>query len=396
MTVYRRSTTAAAAAGRRRRRALALLALAAALTGSGALAPLPAGAASPTTWYVSAKAGVEPVCSAASAKKPFETIAGALACAGTGDTIKVGAGTFAAGFAIAVGVTIDGDGANKTTLSNTGGLGDAALTVLPSLDTTIENITISGAGGGTSGIVQKGGSLTLDGVALKNIDGSEGAPVTLASSAGGSLTVHDSTVSGGFGSYAGGIYVDGSSGAPPSVAITDSTITGNLGIVGGILLKGADLTLRDDTISANTGGGLRIERESTATVTDSIIAANTSTDGEFADCEAVPVTKIVDGGHNLIGVAAAGSSSCGFVNGVNGDLVGTPSTPLAPDLKALANNGGGTETLGLEPDSPAISAGNPADCQAEPVNDLDQRGDPRDANTRNSCDIGAYDTGGKD
>jgi hypothetical protein len=105
--------------------------------------------------------------------------------------------------------------------------------------------------------------------------------------------------------------------------------------------------------------------------------------------------KVIDGGHNLIGIATTELGSCGFVNGVNGDLTGTPTTPLNPDLAALANNGGSTETLALEPDSPAISAGNPADCQAEPVNDLDQRGDPRNANTRNTCDIGAYDTAGK-
>jgi hypothetical protein len=380
----------------RLRRALSLLAVVAALTGTGALAPSPANAGSPTTWYVSAKAKVEPVCSVASAKKPFETIAGALACAGTGDTIKVGAGTFASGFTVAVGVTIEGDGASKTTLANTAGLSNAALIVLPGLNSTFENITISGSGGGTSGILQKGGSLTLDGVALKNINGAEGAPVTLASSAGGSLTVHDSTISGGFGNYAGAIYADGSSvAALPSVTITNSTITGNLGVGGAVLLGDADLTLRDTTVSANTGGGLHLEHQSTATVADSIIATNTSGNSEFADCEAPTGTKVVDGGHNLIGVAATGTGSCGFVNGVNSDIAGTSSTPLDPDLSALANKGGETETLALEPDSPAISAGNPVDCQAEPVNDLDQRGDPRNANTRNSCDIGAYDTGGK-
>jgi hypothetical protein len=225
--------------------------------------------------------------------------------------------------------------------------------------------------------------------------------VTIAPSAGGgSLTVHDSTLSGGFGSLAGGIYADGNStAATVSVTITNTTITGNLGTAGAILLKHANLTLRDDTIYRNTGqglnGGLHVEAESTATVTDSLIAANAGADGQFADCQTTLMGKVIDGGHNLIGIATTELGSCGFVNGVNGDLTGTPTTPLNPDLAALANNGGSTETLALEPDSPAISAGNPADCQAEPVNDLDQRGDPRNANTRNTCDIGAYDTAGK-
>ncbi|MHB1777924.1 MAG: Ig-like domain repeat protein, partial [Acidimicrobiales bacterium] len=43
----------------------------------------------------------------------------------------------------------------------------------------------------------------------------------------------------------------------------------------------------------------------------------------------------------------------------------------------------------------AIGAGNPTDCAAAPVNGLDQRGDPRNAATRGTCDIGAYDTGGR-
>jgi hypothetical protein len=402
MTVQPRSTPVAAAASTRSRRSLSLLAAAAALTAAAALAPAHASAASSTTWYVSTGAKVEPACAVASAKKPFETIAGALACAGTGDTIKVGAGTFAAGFTVPVGVTIDGAGANKTTLADTKGVEDAVLRVLPGLNTTIENIAIIGSEKDTTGILQEGGSLTLDAVALKKVNGGEGAPVTVAPSAGGgSLTVHDSTLSGGFGSLAGGVYAAGSSAAAPvSVTITNSTITGNLGDAGAILLRHANLTLRDDTIAANTGeglsGGLRVEAESTATITDSLIAANSGAEGEFADCQTTVMAKVIDGGHNLIGIGTTALGGCGFVDGVNGDLTGTPTTPLDPDLAALANNGGGTETLALEPDSPAISAGNPADCQAEPVGDLDQRGRSRNAITRNTCDIGAYDTAGRD
>jgi hypothetical protein len=35
-----------------------------------------------------------------------------------------------------------------------------------------------------------------------------------------------------------------------------------------------------------------------------------------------------------------------------------------------------------------------ADCEAAPVGDTDQRGDTRDAPSRDACDIGACDTGG--
>ena len=59
-----------------------------------------------------------------------------------------------------------------------------------------------------------------------------------------------------------------------------------------------------------------------------------------------------------------------------------------PGLGTLANNGGPTQTMALNIGSIAINAG--ADCSAEPVNGLDQRGYLRDA----SCDIGSYEYGG--
>ena len=43
----------------------------------------------------------------------------------------------------------------------------------------------------------------------------------------------------------------------------------------------------------------------------------------------------------------------------------------------------------LLPGSPAIDAGDPATCAAEPVNNIDQRGIPRPQGA--GCDIGAYE-----
>ncbi len=386
------------------------LSIATAMLVAGALAPLAAAASTPATLYVSAKAKLEPACSVASAKKPFQTIAGALACAATGDTIKVGAGTFAGGFTIPVGVVIDGDGANRTTIASPTSLSSPLVSVAPGLNTTIENIAVNGSEeadgkNNNGGILDSGGSLTLSQVAISRIAGTgEGAdaPVTVAPHSGtATLTVLDSTISNGFGTWGGAIYAYGSSPQTPvDVTLANSTISGNVGDAGGVLLRDADLTARDDTIAANIGGeagGLEVEIGSTATLTDSLIAGNKSSGDE---CEALGVdneggAKVIDGGHNLIGIAGP-SDGCGFTNGLNGDLTGTRTNPLNAYLAPLAANGGPTETQALEPKSPAISAGNPADCQAEPINDLDQRGNPRNANTRNTCDIGAYDTAGKD
>jgi hypothetical protein len=64
----------------------------------------------------------------------------------------------------------------------------------------------------------------------------------------------------------------------------------------------------------------------------------------------------------------------------------------------LANNGGNSQTHALLDGSPAIDAGDNAACAAPPVNNVDQRGQPRhialaDGNGDGTitCDIGAFE-----
>jgi hypothetical protein len=80
--------------------------------------------------------------------------------------------------------------------------------------------------------------------------------------------------------------------------------------------------------------------------------------------------------NNLIEDAA---NACGLTDGVDGNIIG--SDPL---LEPLADNGGSTQTMALDADSPAIDAGTNTGCPA-----TDQRGVARPQ--ENSCDIGAYE-----
>jgi len=70
---------------------------------------------------------------------------------------------------------------------------------------------------------------------------------------------------------------------------------------------------------------------------------------------------------------------------------------IDPKLGPLAPNGGPTQTMALQPGSPAIGAGDAATCESlvgpTGVTDTDQRGQPRNAAARGACDLGAYDTG---
>ena len=84
-------------------------------------------------------------------------------------------------------------------------------------------------------------------------------------------------------------------------------------------------------------------------VKNTIIALNSATNdpdvfGSFAS-----------GGYNLIGDGTGGT---GFT--AVGDQVGTAAAPIDPLLNPLADNGGSTQTLALQPGSPAINGGDPA------------------------------------
>jgi hypothetical protein len=102
--------------------------------------------------------------------------------------------------------------------------------------------------------------------------------------------------------------------------------------------------------SAAWGGG-GLYNGGTLTVTNSIVANNTS-----SNCYAF---YTIGESNNL---ANDGSCGTGFTN----------SSAIV--LSALGNYGGPTPMLALLPGSAAIDAGNDASCTAAPVNNLDQRG----------------------
>ena len=80
-------------------------------------------------------------------------------------------------------------------------------------------------------------------------------------------------------------------------------------------------------------------------------------------------------GHNLIGR----TQGCAF-HQVSSDKLNTSAK-----LAALHDNGGPTQTMALQPGSPAIDAILKSACPL----DVDQRGVPRPQGPR--CDIGAYE-----
>lgn len=178
-----------------------------------------------------------------------------------------------------------------------------------------------------------------------------------------------------------------------TVDISNSTIAENRGRSNGGIENAGTVNVANSTIANNTGGlaagGIINSADGKATVTSSILTNNTGS-ANIGDVSGAG--EYISGGNNLI---SNGDDATGFVNGVNGDLVGSngndpfnPQTELLidPQLGELQNNGGLTETLALREESPAIDAGSNPNNLA-----TDQRGEGFERTVGQGTDIGAYE-----
>ena len=206
----------------------------------------------------------------------------------------------------------------------------------------------------------------------------------------GSTEVSNSTFIGNTAGNNGGGIFNGKLAINPSgiyngiVTVSNTTISGNsAGNNGGGISNSKTLTLVFSTLKLNqalSGGGVFLDDSTSATVRNTIIAANlNSTDGVNPDVSGT----FNSNGYNLIGDS---TGSTGFDEAI-GDIVGTSDNPMDPRLAPLNFNGGPTQNFALLPDSPAIDAGDPTVLDTDPT--TDQRGFPRVSGGR--ADIGAFE-----
>lgn len=183
----------------------------------------------------------------------------------------------------------------------------------------------------------------------------------------------------------GGIHNVNDTGQVGLLYVTNSTISGNeAGQGGGVHNEGSGTTavIRSSTIVANSStagsGGNIFNSIGTVSLGSTIIALATA----GSDCDG---SGIVSAGANL-----DSDSSCRLGAG---DLPGVSDPLISP----LHDNGGPTLTHGLHVGSPAVDAVPSAVCTAVPVNNVDQRGQPRnidglgDGDSGTECDIGALE-----
>jgi CSLREA domain-containing protein len=196
----------------------------------------------------------------------------------------------------------------------------------------------------------------------------------------GTANIRRSTISqnSSFGA-GGGISASGEEG---DLTLVNSTVANNQSDQdGGGISNEATAHLKSVTVARNEGNGAnqpfirgggistRVEGPPFLHITNSIVALNTIGNGQDPDCYG----DFASGGYNLVGNITAGCT--GF------DGPGDTEDPN-PGLLQLADNGGPTQTIGLQSSSPAIDSANPVNFPA-----TDQRGVARGG----PPDIGAYE-----
>jgi predicted outer membrane repeat protein len=184
---------------------------------------------------------------------------------------------------------------------------------------------------------------------------------------GGTLEVSGSTFSTNEGDFAGG-GIENDSG---TAQVTNSTFYANESGIGGGIDNGGVLTVTNSTFSGNSASesGGAISAFGAVTLRGTVLA-----ESPFGgSCQRQPI----DGGYNV-----SDDGTCGF-DQAPGSLSNTD--PML-DPQGLQDNGGPTETIALQPDSPAVDLVGEGTC---PPPDTDQRGVARPQGE--ACDSGAFE-----
>ena len=256
-------------------------------------------------------------------------------------------------------VDVIGPGADVLTIDASGA--DRVLDIGAAI-ADISGLTLTGASAAGEAIYAAAGSdLTLDAI---EVAGNQGDGVYAR---GDTLTIENSTIAENIGI---GVAVSGQfpSGPQTAATINNTTISGNSGVdyqAGGLRVFFASAVLTNVTIAKNHGGslsgGIYADYASTVTLHNSLVADNTTNSTSHSpDLGGSGGNFSSSSSYNLIGIVDNATLAARFSDD-NGNQVGS-STGLVVEAKIspLDYYGGATRTHALEPDSPAIDAGDPS------------------------------------
>ena len=154
------------------------------------------------------------------------------------------------------------------------------------------------------------------------------------------------------------------------------TVSDGSNIVGGAIFNAGPLKVTNSTFSGNsaTGGGALLNGENSSMTLGNTIVANSTFGG---NCSFEFGNPITDGGYNI-----DDDGTCGFTQ----DTGSLPNTNPLLDPAGLADNGGPTLTIALQPESPAVDLVGHEAC---PPPKTDQRGVERPQGE--ACDSGSFE-----
>ena len=168
----------------------------------------------------------------------------------------------------------------------------------------------------------------------------------------GALTIKNSTISGNTGA---GVFNN-----PGSLTVVNSTISGNTRR--GLYNFYGRITVQNSTISGNTGGGISNYGSggfygSVLTLTNSVVSGNQGIPKLQTWVVTSTLTTLICSGQMAMRASAALHP---------GRPISCPVFRVAQILGPLQNNGGPTQTHALVAGSPAIDAGDPGGCRENP------------------------------
>jgi hypothetical protein len=249
--------------------------------------------------------------------------------------------------------------------------GDQSFTITNS---TVNNNSAESGGGGID--ISQDAPVTVRNTTIANNDAHDYWGGGIAQATLVPLTIDRVTFSGNSALSGGGISLIYNG----PTTITNSTFFGNSATEnGGAIWRNSatPITVLNSTIAGNSGdgsGGVFTDYATGLfTFKNSIIADNAGGDCAFANGG-----HVTSQGHNLVS-----DETCNL--NAASDLEQTD-----PKLVALADNGGDTQTMALQPDSPAVDEGADAGCPATDQRSIARPVDGDDDGTA-TCDIGAFE-----
>jgi trimeric autotransporter adhesin len=296
-------------------------------------------------------------------------------------TIKEGSGT-GAGIFIAADSSVDTlDVTNVIFTESSAAAGSGIASLDADTTITMTNSSVKDNDAGCGIFINKTTLNLLKSTVSGNSDTNGGGGILVE---GGTLNITNSTISKNTSDdVGGGIGIFGSDGGA-TVTINSSTIANNH-------------SDNDEVTGSKKGGGIFLAASSNLTVKNTIIASNiigngSSTTGDDYYWETGTLT---DNGYNIVEVQSGDSTGAGKTFTAATDITGQQANLFGTGVttRALADNGGPTQTLLLGSGSVAIDT-IPYSAGTRPFNgspDLDQRGYYRAFNT--SRDTGAYESG---